>query len=274
MILEKIDLYSYFNQEKPENAKGILTVYAHTPNASESADRKRPAMLVLGGGGYQYVSEREKEPVAMYFYADSFNVFVLEYSCPKPYPTDLIEACMAMAFIRENADKYQVDNSHVAAIGFSAGGHLCGSLSFLHNEPEVVAVLGDKVKLAKPDAIILSYPVITSGGKAHMGSFEVLAKDNEQLKKKLSLEDKVTADAPPAFIWTTVADDAVPSENTLLIACAYRNAGVPFELHMFENGKHGLSLANVEVSSPHKEVAQWKALSKVWLDKRGFVISD
>lgn len=275
MLIEKIDLYSYFNVERPEKAtKGELTVYAHTPNASESPNRLRPAMLVLGGGGYQYVSEREKEPVAMHFYTQGYNAFVLEYSCPAPYPIDLIEACMAMVYIRENAKKLQVDNEHVGAIGFSAGGHLCGCLSLLYKEAEVKAVLGEKYALAKPNAVVLSYPVITSGVNSYSSSFEILAKDNPELKAKLSLENQVTSDAPPAFIWTTVADDAVPSENTLLIATAYRKAGASFELHMFENGKHGLSLANVEVSSPHEVVAQWKELCKVWLDKRGFVINE
>ncbi len=274
MIFEKIDLYEYFKVKKPENASGILNVYAHTPNASESAERIRPAMLVLGGGGYKYISEREKEPIAIHFYNQSFNAFVLEYSCPQPYPIDLIEGCMAMVYIRENAEKYQVDNAHVGAIGFSAGGHLCASISLLYNQPEVKAVLGDKASLAKPNGIILSYPVITSGEHAYKESFEILAGDNGKIREIISLEKQVTSDAPPAFIWATVNDDSVPSENTLLIASAYKKAGVPFELHMFEDGKHGLSLATAETSSPNKEVAQWKKLCKVWLDKRGFKITD
>ncbi len=273
MILEKINLYDYFGVNRPDGATdGNLIVYMHTPNDRESPDRKRPAMLVVGGGGYEYVSPREKEPIAMLFYANGYNAFVLEYSCPCKYPTDLVEACMAMAYIRENAAKYQVDAEHVAAIGFSAGGHLCGSLSFLYKEEAVKAALGEKYKLCKPDATVFCYPVITGGETGHQSSIDVLSAGDEAIVQQVTLNAHVTADAPPAFIWTTVNDDCVDSRSSLLLACAYKEVGVPFELHMFENGVHGLSVCTVETGKTNEQVAQWKALALNWLTSRGFVI--
>lgn len=181
---------------------------------------------------------------------------------------------MAMAYIKENADTLGVDAKHVAAIGFSAGGHLTGMLATMTEEKEVKDFLGDHAVNLKPDAVILSYPVITAGDKAHRGSFNNLSGGKEELLERLSLENRVDANTSPAFIWGTVNDGLVPSENALLMACVYKKNGVPFELHLFEDGSHGLSVATSETCIVNESVQPWVNLSITWLRSRGFQISD
>ncbi len=280
MICNRVDLYEHFGITRPDGAKGYLETYFRDDakvRAIDSGlpDRTRPAMLVLGGGGYGYVSGREKMPIAISYMDMGFHTFILDYSVyPVNYPAPLIEACMAMLYIRESVKNYNIDTEHVCAIGFSAGGHLCGMLATMYNQKVVVDVLGDNVKLCRPDAVILSYPVITSGEYAHKGSFEKLTGSNAQLTKDLSLEFKVTADTPPAFIWATNEDTGVPCENSLLMALAYRKAGVPMELHIFEPGGHGLATCDQESYTPEPTVQQWIKLSKVWLKNRGFEVKN
>ncbi len=276
MKIETIDLYSYFNIERKDNARGYLTTYI-LENIIES--RLRPAMLVLGGGGYYSISPREQEPVALKYLENGFNAFSLEYSTTSTscasFPTQLIEGAMAVAYIKMNAKQLHVDENHVAGIGFSAGGHMAGMLATMYDAKEVIAALGDNAKFTKLDAVVLGYPVITSGDKAHKDSFINLSGNKEELFARLSLEKAVTENSVPAFIWTTGTDPVVPTENSLYMALAYREKGVPFELHVFEKGVvHGLSIATQEVSYVDEPIQQWVKLSLVWLKSRGFVINN
>ena len=274
MVNKKIDLYEYFGVNKPEGGKAILEVicndkYGFCPN------RIRPAMLVLPGGGYAHVSEREKDCIAFYYLQNGYNTFTLDYSVsPIGFPHQLIEASMAMAYIKENADELGVNKDQVAAVGFSAGGHLCGSLATLFDAPEVKDALKDRAVNLKPNAVILAYPVISALIPTHAGSFAVQCKGDKALEKRLSLETQVTPDSPPAFIWGTVNDGCVPSGNAFEIALAYKKQGVPFELHMFENGGHGLSVATKETLYVNESVQPWLPLSITWLKGRGFDIID
>ena len=274
MVCEKIDLYKYFGVKKQDKAQGFLNVYL--PEAPDYPTRVRPAMLVVAGGGYAFVSGREKECVALSYVVNGFAAFTLEYSvAPVRFPAQLLEGAMAIAYIRENAAKLCVKPDKIAAIGFSAGGHLAAMLATLFDRVEIKAALKDKAALARPDAVILSYAVISSGEKAHRGSFDNLCgAENAQLQKELSLENCVTANSSPAFIWATADDGCVPSENSLYMASAYKAAGVPFELHIFAHGTHGLSLATEETGGINKPVQQWLPLSVTWLKERGFVLND
>lgn len=276
MKTQIIDLYEQFGLQRKDGAQGVLSVYSVQRSKEFCPKRKRPAMLVLGGGAYAYVSDREKEPIALYYLSQGFNVFVLEYSvAPLTFPTALIEACMAMAYIRENADEFCIDKKHVVAIGFSAGGHLLGTLSTMYDCAEVKFALGEKYKLCRPDASIFSYPVVSSDKTiSHQGSIDNLCAGDEKIIKRVSIEKNVTKDVPPAFIWTTVDDACVPSENSLELAYAYKRAGVPFELHIFETGVHGLSVATKETNLENKAVRAWLELSVVWLKNRGFDFID
>ncbi len=277
MTTEKIDLYSYFGIERPKNAAGYLTTYILDQSAEFCNGRLRPAMIVIPGGGYAFCSGRENEPIAVEFLSKGFNAFSLAYSvaneCDVKFPYQLIEGCMAVAYVRENAEKFNVDKNHVCAVGFSAGGHLCTMLATIYDDPVVEQFLGKKASLCRLDGAILSYPVVSSGEFAHVGSFNNLCGDDAALRNALSLETRVNERAVPAFIWCTADDGCVPSQNSLMLAWEYRKAGVPFELHVFESGVHGLSLANEEVNSVNVEVQEWLVLVDKWLKKRGFKIS-
>lgn len=274
MKTERIDLYEYFGIERKGGEAGYLYSYI-IEQYDYCPKRIRPAMLVIAGGGYSCVSARESEPIALNYIAEGYCAFALDYSVmPVRFPVQLLEGCMAMAYIRENAEKLGIDKEHVSAIGFSAGGHLCGMLATMWDEKEIKEFLGEKVILCRPDAVILSYPVITSGEFAHKGSIINLSGEKEQIVSRISLEKRVDKNSVPAFIWTTMDDACVPMENSILMASAYKKAGVPFELHIFESGQHGLSLCTKEVNTVNEPVSKWKEMSKTWLKNRGFEIKD
>ena len=275
MLYEKIDLYQTYSVKKPQNGAGILTVYCRE-RRGDLLEKVRPAMLVIPGGGYEYCSDREQEPVALEFLHAGYSVFVLEYTVNTAYPTPLIEAAMAMRFIRENAKKYSADPVHVGALGFSAGGHLAGMLATLWEEEPVKAV--SRGQNIRPDAALLTYPVITGGEFGHTGTMDRISGGDPVLREKLSLEKRVTKDCPPAFLWHTGEDDCVPAESSLLFAAACRRAGVPFELHLFEKGRHGTSVAGLETEASEEAAASishlsaWLPLALTWLRGHGFCV--
>ncbi len=276
MKTQIIDLYEKFGLKRKDGEQGYLSTYVVEGYQEFCTNRKRPAMLVLGGGGYEYVSDREKEPIALYYLSQGFNVFVLEYSvAPITFPSALIEACMAMAYIRENANELYVDENHVAGIGFSAGGHLLGTLSTMFDCDEVKSVLGDKYKLCRPDAIVFCYPVVSSDKNiTHQGSIDSLCAGDEKIIERVSIDKNITKNSPPAFIWATVEDACVPVENTFELALAYKKVGVPFELHVFETGRHGMSLATKETIYESPAIHTWLKMSITWLKNRGFDFID
>ena len=274
MKTNKIDLYEYFGLKRPENGAGYLYEFI-IDDYNFCAGRKRPAMLVIAGGGYGMVSQREKEPLALLYLSKGYHAFALEYSCkPVGHPYQLLEGSMAMVYIREHAEEYNIIPDKIGAIGFSAGGHLCGMLATYNDEPEVVELLGERAKGIVPDAVILSYAVITCGINAHQGTFENLSHGDQSIKDRFSLENRVTEKSAPAFIWATVNDGVVPMENSMYMASSYRTAGVPFELHIFAQGQHGLSLSDQETLFVNEPVQAWIPLHFTWLKERGFVIKE
>lgn len=279
MVYEEIDLYEYFSLPRENKTGGKLTAYIPSRNG-ELKSKSRPAMLVVPGGGYQCVSEREGEPVALRFLSRGYCAFVLNYTVKTAFPVPFLEACMAMAYIRGNAEKYGADRAHVGAIGFSAGGHLAGTLATLFDDDCVKKALGANSSLVRPDAVVLSYPVVTSDETcSHRGSIETVTGGDGALRRKLSLENRVTEKSSPAFVWHTADDDCVPVENSFRMARAYREKGVPFELHIFRSGVHGLSLSNIETSDGegdvrlNEPVAIWADLVFPWLESFGFKVT-
>ncbi|HUZ17195.1 MAG TPA: alpha/beta hydrolase [Spirochaetia bacterium] len=235
-------------------------------------ERPRPLVLVCPGGGYHFVSPREAEPIALQFNAAGFHSCVLDYSvAPRRHPQPLRDLSRAMCIAREHAAEWKVNADQIAVCGFSAGGHLAASLGVHWNKPYLANVPGIDVGLNRPDALILSYPVLTSGGFAHRGSFaNLLGEDpSKELLEEMSLELQVTSETPPAFLWHTVNDEAVPVQNSLLFADALRRSGVPFELHLYPRGPHGISLATAETSrTPEEEdshIGTWMTLCIEWL---------
>ena len=251
-----------------------MTAYLQEKMPADPEDYRLPAIVVYPGGGYQHLSPREAEPIAMEFAAAGYQVFVLYYSlAPKRYPAPLLDGARALAAIREHAEEWCVDPARIAVCGFSAGGHAAALLGCLWNDP-VIAAAGISNEKARPDAVILGYPVITSEkGKCHEGSFEsLLGEAVEEKRGAMSLETRVNAQNPPTFLWHTAADQAVPVVSSLRMAAALAEHKVPFELHVFPSGHHGLSLANRRTSGGNPdgelpEVAQWRKLCKDWLQR-------
>ena len=251
MIHEKVDIRVTGSCEDAH----LLTYFIE--DSKDYGKRKRPCVLVIPGGAYEHHAAREGEPVALRFNAMGYNAAVLEYSlAPVHFPVQMMETARAVAFLREHAEKYHIKKNSIVIAGFSAGGHHCEEISL------------------RPDALIAGYPVITSGEYAHEGSFKNLLGDEYEYKKEmLSLENAVSDDAPPAFIWNTFEDGSVPAMNGLLLAKAYLEAGVPVEYHLFEKGGHGLALAN-EFTESWKlkenvpETAVWIELAEMWLKNK------
>ena len=215
-------------------------------------DRVRPAMLVIPGGGYGYCSEREGKPVAMTFYEKGYQTFVLPYTTNlfflKPLENQpLRDITRAMRILRANAEEFRIHSDEIIVCGFSAGAHLSGSLALYHDE---ILDLKYPDISARPDLLLLCYPVITSGAFAHKDSMRALLGDHptEAQLEKASLEKNVTSSMPATFLFQTAGDGAVPVENSCLMAEALKKAGVPFAHHVFTTGGHGLSIATQELT--------------------------
>lgn len=238
----------------------------------------RPLVLICPGGGYQYTSDREAEIFAMQFLAMGYHAAVLRYSCaPARYPVALTELAAAILLIRQNAEKWHVNPSQIIVQGCSAGGHLAASMGVFWQESFLAEALGLKAEeqeLLRPDGMLLCYPVITSGEFTHRGSMENLLGEKEaELGAKMSLENQVTDKTPPAFIWHTFTDGAVPVENSLMFVSALRKAGVSTEFHMYPCGGHGLGLANRLTMSAgggalQEECTSWISLAHTWIESR------
>ena len=227
--------------------------YGFVPNVFaylHNDDEKRDCMLVVPGGGYCMVVPHEGELPAKEFYDRGMNVFVLSYttditmSVPlKDQP--LKDISRAVRFIRKNAAEYHVGDKKLLICGFSAGGHLCASLTVHFDDvtdpdPELNAISN------RPDGAILSYPVITSGEYTHADSIRALLGPDptaEELEY-YSCEKQVKDNTPPCFIWQTQTDELVPVENSYLFAMALRQKKIPFAHYVFPAGHHGLSIAN------------------------------
>lgn len=241
--------------------------------STQIAWKKRPLIVICPGGGYQHTSDRESEPIAFQFLSMGYHVAVLRYSvAPAKYPTALLELCQSMIYLRENAANWNIDSDKIYLAGFSAGGHLAASLGVFWKTDKMLAnYFKVKADVIKPNALILSYPVITSGEYAHRGSFDMLVGDNKELTEKMSLEFQVNGYVPKTFIWHTFEDQAVPLENSLLFAKSLRAHNIPFEYHVFPAGHHGLALANsLTDSDPGKdlqpECTVWPQLCKTFLE--------
>lgn len=257
----------------------MLTCWVTKTSGEISRSRKRPGVLILPGGAYCWTSSREAAPVALRFAARGYAAFVLDYSCaPLHFPVSLREAALAMRYIRENAASFEVDPHMVAAVGFSAGGHLCGTLGTMYDAPEVSDLGG--AELLRPDALGLCYPVAISWGNTHERSFESIAGGDPALRRRLSLDRLVRPDMPPVFMWHTRDDGSVPCRNSLILASALEEAGVDFAFHLYRHGCHGLSTADETVYPAQKvpevswDVPGWVDAMQRFFGEIGFHITD
>lgn len=273
MIHKSIDIWGNYKYhgEGEDNFRPTLDTYIL------DGDKVRGCVLICPGGGYSFVSEREAEPIALQFNAAGFHAFVLYYStAPRRHPQPLLDVSRAMCIIRKNAQKWRIDSQKIAVCGFSAGGHLAASLGVHWGKPYLSNVPGIEIGKNKPNALILCYPVITAKKFTHGGSFKNLLGDKTDLLSEMSLELQVNKEVPPTFIWHTFEDKCVPVENSILFAQALREKDIPFEMHIYSEGSHGLSLATEETATDnmgvYPRVSTWMNLCIDWLKE--FVVTD
>ena len=255
-----------------------VQAYLHTPVWEMSVRRERyPAVVVCPGGAYAFVSQREAEPVALPFFARGYNVFVLTYTCGEQARdfAPLIQLSETVRRIRETP-QWRVDPEHIAVCGFSAGGHLAGSLGVLWDDPEFLRHYGDRSGKNRPDAMLLCYPVLLANAYTHEESIRNVSGDvpGGERYRYFALDEHVSASTCPTFLWHTAEDGGVPVENTLLFALALQKARVPFEAHVFPTGGHGLSTCTAETcgtADPYN--GRWLGLAMDWLDRQfGFTL--
>ncbi|WP_185732079.1 alpha/beta hydrolase [Actinomyces bowdenii] len=215
-----------------------LTSYILDASEEMASARQRPAVLILPGGGYAFTSDREAEPVAMAYLAAGLNAFVLRYSTGPgtTFPQALADARAALAWIRQGAAEMDTDPARIAAVGFSAGGHLAAALG----------TLGP----TRPDALVLGYPVTLAGLGAAMD------------RDIPDIPAAVTSSTPPTFLFSTFSDTVVPVSHSLRLLQAMAARGVPFETHISLLGPHGLSVARDHTARGRadlemSEVAAW-----------------
>ena len=254
----------------------------------------RPAMIVVPCGAYRQVSSSEGDIVARTFYRAGYNALVLTYSVNPTSEGEplhlqpLRDLARTVRLVRYYAKQCRIDPEKVAVCGFSAGGHLCGSLGVHFQDIKEENSLLKEVS-CRPDAMILGYPVITSGKYRNEDSFlALLGEDSDEEEREyLSVEKHVTEEMPPCFLWHTLEDKTVSAENGYLFAEACRKAGVPYAHHVFAEGAHGMSVATEEwfeqklKERPDKwteeeqahiygaldEVGMWTGLAKRWLKR-------
>jgi acetyl esterase/lipase len=238
--------------------------------------RVRPMVVICPGGGYEFISDREAEPIAIQMNAMGLHACILRYSVkPAVFPNALEELARAVVMIRENAKQWNVDPNTIILAGFSAGAHLVTSLGTFWCKPFLEELVGVESELMRPNGLILGYPVVSSGEYGHQGSFKALLGEkyqDEKQKEFVSLEKQISSDTPKAFIWHTFEDQLVRVENTLLLVHAMRKSGVNFELHIYPKGAHGLSLGNEETeialsdtSMIQTEVQNWITMAGRWI---------
>lgn len=237
--------YAAVGAQGPE-AGVTMTCYLLKATDQIPTMKEKPMVILCPGGGYRNRSDREEEPVALQLMAAGIHVGVLNYSVsPYRYPVAALELAQAVREVRRHATEWHVLPNQIYVMGFSAGGHLACTVGTLWNDPLFHQAFDGECDW-RPNGQILCYPVITLGAFAHVGSRNcLLGEDAPQAAvDALSLENRVTADTAPAFVWHTQEDASVPVENSLQYVCALRKNGVPFELHIFEKGSHGMSLCN------------------------------
>ena len=245
----------------PGHPEATLEGYILDCELSLGQDTNRPAIVICPGGGYLYCSPREAEPVALRYAAKGFHAFILRYSTGWDAAefSPLQEVSWVIGYLREHAEEWHIDPNKIATCGFSAGGHLALA----------AGVKGEN----KPNAMILGYPAVTTPNNPMSNFMVKLLSGKKEVTDadcaEYSLENFITKDAPPVFLAAT-AEDGLSPYGALLVANTYSRLGMHYELHMFQHGPHGYSLADETSADGSQTVlnasfAKWHELSVEWL---------
>lgn len=239
-----------------------LTIFKPAEGTASGA-----AMVICPGGGYGGLAQHEGKDYAEWLAKHGVTSFVLKYrlgSAGYRHPRMLEDAARAVRTVRSRAGEWKVDPARIGIMGSSAGGHLASTLLTHFDAGNQSAEDPIEKQSSRPDLGILCYPVITLGERTHQGSKRNLLgeKPSDDLVKLLSNELQVTKETPPTFLWHTAEDTAVVPDNSMLFAAALQKHGVPYELHIYEKGRHGIGLADGH---------PWTEQCLRWLKLRGFL---
>ena len=262
--------------DTPPNALGdgpddrpTLTLYLPHGHDAQPQTQRPGLVIVLPGGGYHFKAAHEGEPIARRLNDAGIPAAVVQYRvAPYRHPTPSDDARRAIRLARHHAQEWGIDPTHIAILGFSAGGH-CAATTATIQQPHCPYRLDDADTLpSRPDALILCYPVITSGKYAHRGSFDTLLGDrrnDKKLLREVSLEYAVTKKTVPAFIWHTRADKTVPVINSILFAEALSKKNIPYELHIYPDGWHGMTLCREFLDTENEYIGDWVRSCEHWM---------
>lgn len=260
----------FFTERPREDSSALLEVFLYETRESASHDR-RPCLIICPGGAYVFCGDRDSEPNALAYMGEGYQVCVLRYSI-RPTEEDPIlgdapmrDVAASIRLVRQHADEWGIDPNKIILLGVSAGGHAAASATVFWDSEEHIP--GVDHALGKPNGLILCYPVITGGEYTHAQSIGNLTGKKGVCPENdaYSLEKFVRPDTCPTFIWQPVSDATVPVDNSILFAEALRKNGVPFDLHLYSHGWHGVGLATAEVGSHFPHVNSWFPLSVQWL---------
>lgn len=262
----------------PDGAPGALGKSTNdfptlTPFLPAAGTATGAAIVICPGGGYGGLANHEGADYALYLNQHGITAFVLKYrlgSHGYRHPRMLEDAQRAIRTVRARATEWNLDPRRIGIMGSSAGGHLASTAltHFDAGRPDATDPI--ERQSSRPDLGILCYPVITMGTNTHQGSKNnLLGKDPApELVALLSSESQVTATTPPCFVWHTAEDKAVKVENSLEFAAALQKHGVPFDLHVYQKGRHGIGLAD---KPPFTNAHPWARDLVFWLKEQGFV---
>ncbi len=265
---------------RTDGLEATLQLYLWENQKDYHVGKKRPILLICPGGGYKFVAGDENQTMAYRFLQWGYHTAVLNYSVrPNPWPIQLHQLALSVALIREHADEWFVDPDKITVVGFSAGGSLAGELGVHWHEPELAAAVGKTNEDIRPNALVLGYAVLALDRYPQRNTVLLDVEERKQMLKSLKPGSReadapvhyVSEHTPPTFLWHTFEDTSVPMESSLYFAQAMYEYQLPFELHIYEKGKHGLCLAT-DVSDNYKglvdkSAAMWTESLKIWLNE-------
>ena len=288
MITERIPLW------EGRDDVALYTMLRHcTPNPMIPVEAEPlPAVIVCPGGAYMFCSmENEGDEVALSFAKAGYQTFILQYTVgttcgenDSRHPAQLRDLGKAMLIIRENAEKWHIDPKRISIVGFSAGANLCANMAVHWHEPVLSEYFGVDKKCFKPLGVMLGYPLtdytyqgeyestlppnpmLLAGNNAIFGT----ATPSQEQRDMMSPYLYVSKKTPPVFMVHAANDSLVPAMHSLKMALALAEKGVPYELHIFQNGEHGFATGIPNGTAPYRydkyqAASTWVDLAKTWL---------
>ncbi|MDD3172309.1 MAG: alpha/beta hydrolase [Herbinix sp.] len=280
MILDVIHL-----QEGLSNA----SLAAYIPNSFPEHQLLKPAVIICPGGAYLGITEKEAEPVALKFISEGYAAFILRYSIGEMarFPSPFIDLARAVMMIRSNASKWGIHPNNICISGFSTGGHVASAFAVSWQNELFAKALNADHTLFKPDALILGYPILdfkrfkmkhedTSSEMRTLIEmmftyiYGTLNPKNSQIDE-WNIINQITSNMPPTFLWTTAEDNYADMEEIMDFIKSLAVYHIPYELHIFQKGDHGLSLGNHTVGYGMEKIRKlgnvpnWMTMALQWL---------